>query len=136
MLFEYPLTVPIDTEAAAPVTLEALLCAGTVTRVDVQFPAGCAGMVGVSIWRHDHQVWPVNLDESITGEDATVSWPESYDLDDEPFAFTLKGSSPGTAYPHVITCRFALLSLEEVQSARGLPGLIRRLANLLLGREA
>jgi hypothetical protein len=135
MLFEYPLTVPADRAEADPVTLDALLAPGTVSRVDVGFPAGCAGMVNVTIWRSDHQVWPVNLDESITGEDATVSWPESYDLDDEPFAFTLKGSSPGTTYPHVITCRFALLSLEEVQSARGLPGLIRRLANLLLGRE-
>lgn len=135
MLFEYPLTVPADTEAAAPVTLEALLCAGTVTRVDVQFPAGCSALVHASIWRHDHQVWPVNLDESIAGEDAIVSWPESYDLDDEPFAFTLKGSSPGTIWPHTVTFRFALLSLEEVQSARGLSGLIRRLANLLLGRE-
>jgi hypothetical protein len=135
MLFEYPLTVPAGRAAAAPVTLEALLCAGTVTRVDVQFPAGCVAMVGVSIWRNDHQVWPVNLDESITGEDATVSWPESYDLDDEPFAFTLKGSSPGTTYDHTITFRFALLSLEEVQSARGLSGLVRRLADAILGRS-
>jgi hypothetical protein len=135
MLFEYPLTVPADTKAADPVTLDAPLCAGTVTRVDVQFPAGCVAMVGVSIWRNDHQVWPVNLDESIAGEDAIISWAESYDLDDEPFAFTLKGSSPGTTYPHVITFRFALLSLEEVQSARGLTGLIRRLADAILGRS-
>jgi hypothetical protein len=135
MLFEYPLTVPAGRPAADPVTLEALLCAGTVTRVDVQFPAGCVAMVGVSIWRNDHQVWPVNLDESIAGEDVVVSFPVSYDLDDEPFAFTLKGSSPGTTWPHVITFRFALLSLEEAQGARGLPGLLRRLANLLLGRE-
>lgn len=135
MLFEYPLTVPYGTPAAKPETLEALLCAGTVTRVSVQFPAGCAGMVGVSIWRHDHQVWPVNLDEGIAAEDHVVEFPVSYDLDDEPFAFTLKAWSPGTTYPHVITFRFALLSLEEAQSARGLPGLLRRLAALLLGRD-
>jgi hypothetical protein len=135
MLFEYELTVPAGTADASPVTLDALLAPGTVSRVDVTFPAGCAGMVKVTIWRSDHQVWPVNLDEAITGEDATVSWPESYDLDDEPFAFVVKASSPGTTYDHTVTVRFALLSLEEVQSARGLPGLIRRLANLLLGRD-
>jgi len=136
MLFEYPLTVPADTPEAEPEPLECPLAAGTVTRVDVQFPAGCSGMVHVSIWRSDHQVWPVNLDGDIAGEDAIVSWPESYDLDDDPFGFEVRGWSPGTTYDHVITFRFALLSLEEVQSARGLAGLIRRLANLLLGRES
>lgn len=136
MLFEYELTVPADTAEASPVTLEALLCAGTVTRVDVQFPAGCAGMVNVAIWRHDHQVWPINLDGAIAGEDAIISWPVSYDLEDEPFAFTIKGWSPGTTYDHLITVRFALLSLEEAQGARGLPGLLRRLAALILGRES
>lgn len=136
MLFEYPLTVDAGTAQGEGEPLEALLCAGTVTRVAVQFPAGCAGMVYVSIWRSDHQVWPVNLDEAIAGDNAVVSWPESYDLDDEPFGFELRGWSPGTAYPHVITFRFALLSLEEAQSARGLPGLLRRIASLFLGREA
>jgi len=136
VLFEYPLTVPLNTLEADPETLECPLAAGTVIRVDVQFPAGCSGMVHVSIWRSDHQVWPVNLDEGIAGEDAIVSWPESYDLDDEPFGFEVRGWSPDTAYPHVITFRFALLSLEEAQSSRGLPGLLRRLAALLLGRES
>lgn len=136
MLFEYPLTVLADTAEGEGEPLQCLLSAGVVTRVAVQFPAGCAGMVHVSIWRGEHQVWPVNLDEAISGEDAIVSWPESYDLDDEPFGFEVRGWSPGTTYPHVITFRFALLSLEEAQSARGLPGLLRRLGNLLLGREA
>ena len=136
MLFEYPLTVPADTAEAAPEPLECPLAAGTVTRVDVQFPAGCAGMVHVSIWRSDHQVWPVNLDGDIAGEDAIISWPESYDLDDEPFGFEVRGWSPDTTYPHVITFRFTLLSLEETRDVRGLLGLLRRLANLLLGRES
>jgi len=135
MLFEYPLTVPADTAEAAPATLECLLSAGTVIRVDVQFPAGCAGSVYVTIWRHDHQVWPVNLDEAISGDNTVVTFPVSYDLEDEPFSFLVKGWSPDTTYDHKITFRFALLSLEEAQGARGLPGLLRRLAALILGRE-
>jgi len=135
VLFEYPLIIPADTKEASPEPLDCPLAAGTVTRVDVQFPAGCSGMVHVSIWRSDHQVWPVNLDEGISGEDAIVSWPESYDLDDEPFGFEVRGWSPGTAYPHVVTFRFSLLSLEEAQSARGLTGMLRRLGELFLGRS-
>jgi len=136
VLFEYPLTVPADTPEADPEPLEVLLCAGTVIRVDVQFPAGCSSMVYVSIWRSDHQVWPNNLDEAIAGDNAVVEWPESYDLDDDPRGFEVRGWSPGTTYPHVITFRFALLSLEEAQGARGLPAILRSLGRLLLGRDA
>ena len=134
MLFQYDLTVPADTAKASPATLSAPLSAGTVVGVSVQFPAGCSGLVDVSIWRSDHQLWPVNLDEGISGEDAIIPWPESYDLDDEPFAVTLKGWSPGTTYQHVITFRFALLPLEEARAARGLPALLRGLGRVLLGR--
>jgi hypothetical protein len=134
MFFEYPLTVIAGTTKADPATLECLLAAGAVTRVDVQFPAGCVGIVHASIWRRDHQVWPVNLDNDIAGEDAIISWPESYDLDEEPFAFTVKAWAPTTTYPHTITFRFALLTLEEMQGARQAPGLLRRLAQVLLGR--
>jgi hypothetical protein len=136
VLFEYPLAIEADTAEADPATVDCLLSAGTVIGVSVQFPAGCAGMVYVSIWRGDHQVWPVNLDEAISGDNTVVSFPTSYDLADQPFAFEARGWSPGATYDHTVTLRFSLLSLEEVQSARGLPGLLRRLANLLLGTEA
>jgi hypothetical protein len=134
VFFEFPVTVTAGTLKAAPAVEELLLSAGAITRVDVQFPAGCSGMVHCSIWRGDHQLWPVNLDNDIAGEDAIVSWPESYDLADEPFSVIVKVWSPGTTYDHTITFRFALLSLEEMREARQAPGLLRRLSQLLLGR--
>ena len=134
MYFEYPVTVTAGTAKVDAVVEELLLAAGAITRVDVQFPAGCSGLVHASIWRHDHQLWPVNLDNDIAGEDAIVSWPESYDLEDEPFSVTVKVWAPTTTYDHTITFRFALLSLEEMQEARQAPGLLRRLGQLLLGR--
>lgn len=135
MFFEYRLPIPASTPAASPVPLDAPLCAGTVSRVDIQFPSGCAGLAHVSVWRSGHQVWPVNLDGDIAGEDAIISWPESYDLDDEPFGFILRGWNADDTYQHTITFRFTLLSLEEAQSARGLAGMLRRAIGLLLGRS-
>lgn len=134
MFYEFDLTVTADTARADPATLEVPLAAGTITQVGIQFPAGCSGMVYASIWRSDHQLWPGDPDEAIAGEDAIVSWAESYDLDDVPFSLLLKAWSPGTTYDHKLTFRFALLSLEETQSARGLSGLLRRALGLLLGK--
>lgn len=114
MFFEYPLVVPADTAKAAPATVDAVLCVGVVTEVSIQFPAGCSGMVYVTIWRGGHPVWPVNIDEAVAGEDAIISFPESYELDEQEYAFEVRGWSPGTTYSHTITVRFTVQPLAEI----------------------
>lgn len=91
------------------------------------------GLVHVQVWREEHQVWPVNLDGNISAEGLVVSWPEDYDLDDEPFAFRLVGWSDDDSYPHVVTFRFALLPLEVKESARAIPSLLKRLTEAIFG---
>ena len=131
MFYEFDLTIPADTPAASPEELEVPLSAGTVTRVEVQFPPGCSGLVKVAVFRSGHQVWPGDPDEAIKGEDALVWWPEDYDLDDPPHAFLLRGWSPGTAYDHTITFRFALLPLELKAQVGAQLGLLQRIARFL-----
>ena len=133
MFYEFGLTVTANTLKASPVELEVPLNAGTITAIGVQFPAGCSGLVFVTISRSGHQIWPGDPDEAIAGEDAIVSWAEDYDLDDPPFSLLLRGWSPGTTYDHKITFRFSLLSLETAQGQRGLGGLLSRMARVLIG---
>lgn len=131
MFFEYSLTIPANTPATAPVETEAVLAPGTVSEVAIQFPRGCVGLAHVQIWRSEHQVWPVNLDGNIAGENAIIDWDEDYDLDDDPFTFTLRGWNLDDSYAHTITFRFALLPLDTGQATRGAGGLLRRVARAL-----
>lgn len=131
MLFEYPLTIPANTAQASPAEVYAPLAPGTVSRVDIQFPRGCVGLVHAQVWREEHQVWPVNLDGDISAEELVVSWPEDYDLDDEPFAFSLVGWNDDDSYPHKITFRFAILPLSLKEEARAPLGLLGRIAQYL-----
>lgn len=135
MFYEFDLTVPANTLAASPEELEIPLSAGTVVAVEVQFPAGCSGMVYVAIFRSGHQVWPGDPDEAISGENARIPWTEDYDLDDPPFGFVLRGWSPGATYDHKITFRFSLLDLTTAQGQRGLGGLLARMARVLIGAK-
>lgn len=135
MLYEYVLTVPANTLKASPAELEVEIPAGTVTQVSVQFPAGCSGLVHCVVLRSFHQVWPGDPDGYLAAEDAVITWPEDYDLTDRPFSFLLQGWSPGTAYDHKITFRFALLELERKREAAGIASGLRRMADVLLGRR-
>ena len=133
MFDEYPLTVPAGTAQASPAELEAKLAPGTVKLVAVQFPPGCRGLVSAAIFRGDHQVWPGDPDEGITADATVVWWPEDYDLDDEPYGFTVKGWSPETTFQHVLTFRFAVLPLEARDEARESAGLLRRIGEAIFG---
>ncbi|KKN36986.1 hypothetical protein LCGC14_0767970 [marine sediment metagenome] len=133
MLYEYALTIAANTPASAPETLAAPLAPGTIVRVDLQFPRGCVGLAHVQIWRSEHQVWPGNLDGSIAAEGLVVTWPEDYDLDDEPFALEIRGWNVDDSYAHTITCRFALLPLDVKEEARASAGLLQRIGTAIFG---
>lgn len=131
MLYEYALTILAQTAESAPETLDAPLAPGTVARVDVQFPRGCVGLAHVQVWRSEHQVWPTNVDGNISAEGLVVSWPEDYDLVDEPYGMTLRGWNDDDSYAHTITFRFALLPLSAKEEGRAPAGLLRRIAEFL-----
>ncbi len=109
MLYEFDLTIPANTPASAPVSILASLAPGRVSQVSVTFPAGCIGLVHAYIVRSMHQVWPTNPGEQIKGDGQSVTWPEDYNLDDDPFTFTCYGYNLDDTYAHTLTFRFALL---------------------------
>ncbi len=133
MYYEYTLTIPRNTTEAAPLELGVALAPGVVRLVHVQFPKGCVGLVHVQIWRSEHQVWPVNVEGNISAEGQTVSWPEDYELADDPLSFTLRGWNDDDTFPHTITFRFALLPLAAAQAEREGPGMVRQLLRFLTG---
>lgn len=115
MFFEIPLLITADTPEAEPATVDAELCAGIISRVSLQFPHGCSGMVYVSIWRGGHPLWPTNIDEGFAGEGVIIDFPERYELSETPYTLELRGWSPDTTYNHTVTVRFTVLPLPEIE---------------------
>lgn len=131
MFYEFAVAIPANTPATAPVEEDVHLSPGTVVRVDFQFPRGCVGLVHVQVWKGEHQVWPVNTDGNISSEGQTVTFPEDYDVDEDPFTLTLRGWNLDDTFPHTITFRFAVLPLESGRSGRAAGGLVGRIAAAL-----
>ena len=131
MLYEYDLAVPANTPATAPASIVAPLVPGRVAQVGITFPTGCAGLVHAYIVRSNHQVWPSNPDEDIKGNGQTVTWPDDYDLDDDPFAFTCYAYSLDDTYPHTLTFRFAVIGGGARRVAPETVSLLERLRQLI-----
>jgi hypothetical protein len=108
MLFRYSFTVPADTLPTDPVELYCELTHGVITGVWVGFPRGCAGMVNVRIFRHEHQVWPTNLGEALAWDNYVFQTDVPYELFQPPYQVLIRADSPDTCYPHEIMVAFEL----------------------------
>ena len=109
MFYRYSLTVPASTPATAPVILTCALTHGIVHQVEVAFPPGCAGLVHVSLWRYEHQVWPTNPDESFAWDNYTiVITNEAFGITEVPYELSLRAWSEDTTFNHTIVCRIGV----------------------------
>lgn len=113
MLYVKPLTIPKNTSKAEPASVQLVCTAGKVTEVEILFPSGCMGLVGVRIRDFEHIVWPTNPDEWLIASGETVEWDEDYDLAGTPWTLTLEGYSDDDTYPWTIYFRFAVMEIGK-----------------------
>jgi len=112
MFYRVSLVVPATTLITAPVTALIPAVRGVVYRVSVQFPFGCAGLVGVSIWHRLFQLWPSNMGEWFASDGQTIEFQEEYQLVEVPYVLCVRGYSDDDTYDHKITVRLGVRKLE------------------------
>mgnify|MGYP001563722508 CR=1 FL=1 len=131
MFFSYNLALPANTPKTAPVEVEALLTHGIIHRVEIEFPAGCAGLVHVAVRRGLHQLWPLNPDGDLASDDWIIAWDEHQEVLEEPYAVTLTGYNLDDIYPHTPIVRIGLLPQSLQEAATRSASLVERLAKLI-----
>lgn len=108
MLFDFDITIPATTPAAAPTVQLAKLTRGKLTQIRVLFPPGPATLVHVVVRHNLHQLMPANPEGDINFDDVVVTSILDYDLVDSPYELSIIGWSPLAVYEHTITCQFNL----------------------------
>lgn len=101
----FDLTVPAGTAIATPVTLPTSMDDGVVQRLEMRWPPGPSGLVGLRL-RHSQQVViPYSVNAWIISDSEPIYW----DLQGYPTgnAWDFLGYNLGV-YPHTIQVRFLL----------------------------
>jgi len=112
MLYTKTLTVPKNTSTVAPKEATIVVKHPVITKLGVNFPSGCTGMVSVAVFYGKLQIWPSKKGEWVSGDDVTI-WDELFfELPEKETTLTLKGYSPNTSYDHDIT--FYIIAQERV----------------------
>jgi len=126
MIYKVAVTVPKGTSKSDPLREEIRLTAGVIDRVEIEFPAGCAGLVGTRILHSEFQLWPLTSGEWFVTDDFTISFQEHQQFDDDPLYLTIETYNEDTAYDHTLSFRFSvspphedpLKQIAEIISAR------------------
>jgi len=109
MFYDFAITIPKGTTEAKPEERTLQLAYGIIHRVEVEFYPGPRRYVWVKIFRHEHQIWPTNLDGSFQTDAYTIAFDEYEELTVRPYELLVRGYSPNADYDHVVTVRIGIL---------------------------
>jgi len=112
MIYDFPITVPAGTTAAAPLVTPVKLTRGIVHKFELEFPSGCAYTVFAQIKRGSHQVWPVNPGGYFCSEGFAISFDEYLEVAADANEFQVYTWSPSAAYAHVLKLRFGIIESD------------------------
>jgi len=73
--------------------------------MEVEFPAGCQGLVGVRVNDKGWQVLPWSRDEWLVSDDFVPSCDAPYPVMSAPFIFTIYGYNEDTVNGHTVKLR-------------------------------
>lgn len=131
MLYVKALTIPANTAASSPTQEELKLTDGVITRVEVEFPAGCAGLAHSYARLGVHQVFPTNPDGDLCSDDHVIAWSDYEDMGAEPRELVICGWNLDETYAHTVTWRIELTNRSIAERLGSADTLIERIARLL-----
>jgi len=130
-IYVQPLTIPRNTPKAQPVEVEIKVEQEVITKFELHFPPGCAGMVHARVLYGIKQIWPWNKPETFTGDGETLSFPEYWECPEIPCKLIFQGWSPGTQHPHTLILRLSASPRAVAAPILELRRVIQALAELL-----
>jgi len=120
MIYSTNIEIPSNTVQGDPIEQQLDLCYGIIRQIDIGFPAGCCGLVGIKLKRALHSLFPVGEQNWFTGDDVNISFDEQYMLLYEPFHLSIEAYNLDDTYNHTIVFRVGI----------ELPGITAKITNL------
>lgn len=114
--FMHRFAVPKNTAKTAYTSYTLPIPASQVERIWVEFPRGCAGLVGFQLWRGVEQVFPNPAGNWLISDGYTLNFRLSHVIDREPYEVELRGYNTDDTYQHTIWVMIELRGLDDETS--------------------
>lgn len=116
------LTLDAGGSSTSPTRTVWKLTSGMIYRFELSFPPGPSGLVGVRVYDHTRQLYPLDEGEWFTGDAEVIAFDETHLVDVEPFELVILAYNADEKYSHSVQLRIGFLT-RDLYIARFLPGL-------------
>jgi len=110
MNYVFNITTPKNTPETNKLITILPVIPGTVTKLEIQFPAGAQGLHHVHINRAVHQVWPANAEANYIGDEQIIVIPANYKIAVPPYQFECFTWNEDDTYDHLVILRFDIMT--------------------------
>ncbi|MGH9071242.1 MAG: hypothetical protein ACRDX8_08805 [Acidimicrobiales bacterium] len=112
-VYSFNATVEADTPAGSPTTTPTEFAPGTVGELELVFPDGCAGLVGVRITNAYGQVIPYAHGQWIRGNNEVLRLPlEGYI---QSGSWQVEAYNEDAVYPHTLMVRYLVTEVGSTE---------------------
>ena len=112
MLYAHTLVIPANTLPGNPLDGEMGITGGTIERLAVYFPWGCAGLAGCQVLYGSWQILPQTRGQWLTGNDNWLGFEEYMSIKGDPLFLTFRGYNLDDTYEHSLTLHATVLRPE------------------------
>lgn len=109
-----------NTVQSSPEILTLPLGIGIIDFIEIEFPAGCMGLVNCIVLRGAQQIIPWNPQESLYGNDRTFHIPLNYPVDAEPTFLEIWAWNGDDTYTHSLSIAVAFSDSKSLSQGQKL----------------
>jgi len=122
MIYVKTITTNLNTSKDNPLETVMTITKGLIFMIEVEFPAGCSGLVHIQILDGGYQLFPATPGEYLRGDNANVRYDDTYLKMSAPYVFKIITYNEDTVYNHTVQIRIGIASTEAFM-ARYLPNI-------------
>jgi hypothetical protein len=105
MFYNFPLTIPANTDKGDDVEIICPITYGIIKKFDILFPDGCAGFAKIRIHHNNTQILPTNDGEYFASNNEAITSNEEILITERPFELKFSGYNLDDTYDHTIYLR-------------------------------
>jgi hypothetical protein len=114
--FFHYLAVPKNTAIASYTSYHLPLPISQTHRLWIEYPKGCAGLVGFQLWRGVEQIFPLPAGVWLRSDGFTLNFAFTHFVDKEPYEVELRGYNLDDTYQHTLWIGLELRGLPSETS--------------------
>jgi hypothetical protein len=122
MFYHIPVTSPLSTLETDPTVQDFTVGLGIIDFIEVEFPAGCVGLVHAKILYNTVQIVPYNPSQALYGDDRVFHLPMNYRIDVPPYDLRFIVWNEDDTYQHTVAFGVMMKDLAGLSIAQVITG--------------